>query len=291
MSRRPYLTFIVAFGAVLAALAPARATDEIQVYNAEIAAVGQWTVQQHLNYTVSGKNQPDFPGGLVANRSLQGTPEFAYGVTDFWELGLYLPFAVDQNGAFLSNGAKLRTLFVVPNADKRNFFYGMNFELSYLAPRFSQQRWGLEIRPIVGVRNDAWEFIVNPIVDFSFGTGGETTFAPAARLARNLGNDVFVGVEYYTDLGPIDRFLPLQEQSHQLFLVSDFKLGAFDVDVGVGYGLTGASDKWVTKAIFGYAFPVDGAPDAGRAAGMSMAKALRTSGRAAAMNTLPAAVR
>jgi hypothetical protein len=29
---------------------PAKAVDEIQVYNANIAAPGQFTIQQHLNY-------------------------------------------------------------------------------------------------------------------------------------------------------------------------------------------------------------------------------------------------
>ena len=40
--------------------------------------------------------------------------------------------------------------------------------------------------------------------------------------------------------------------------MTDFKLGALDVDFGVGYGLTGASDRWVVKTILGYAFPVPG---------------------------------
>jgi hypothetical protein len=60
---------------------PARAVDEIQVYNADIAEVGQFTIQQHLNYTFSGRTTPDYPGGLVPNHTLNGTPEFAYGVT------------------------------------------------------------------------------------------------------------------------------------------------------------------------------------------------------------------
>src|SRR5580692_11587631 len=100
--------------AALMALPPrsARATDEIQVYNADIAAVGQWTIQQHLNYTFVGQTRPDYPGALIANHTLNGTPELAYGVTDWWELGLYLPFAVNEGGQFLSNGFKLRTLFV-----------------------------------------------------------------------------------------------------------------------------------------------------------------------------------
>ena len=110
---------------------PALAVDEIQVYAAEIAEVGQWTVQQHLNYTWRGLTQPEFPGGLVLNRSPQGTPEFAYGMADWWEVGWYLPFAVNSEAQFLSNGGKIRNLFVVPNAEKRSFFYGVNFELSY----------------------------------------------------------------------------------------------------------------------------------------------------------------
>src|SRR4029078_12228527 len=65
--------------------ASAHAVDEIQVYNAEIANVGEWTVQQHLNYAISGRKVPDFPGGLVPNHALNGTPEFAYGITNWWE--------------------------------------------------------------------------------------------------------------------------------------------------------------------------------------------------------------
>jgi hypothetical protein len=251
-------TFALLIAASRPALAADQVHDEIQVYNAEIAEVGQWTYQQHLNYAPVGQTQPDVAGGFSSNRSLQGTPEFAYGITDWWEAGFYLPFAVTGSGQLLSDGAKLRSLFVVPDAAKRNFFYGVNFELGYEMPRFASNPWELEIRPIVGVRNAQWEFIVNPIVDLSFGSGGEADFAPALRLARNLGNDWFVGLEYYGDYGKIGDFLPLQQQSQQLFAVTDFKAGVVDVELGVGYGFTGGSDRVVAKAIVGYAFPVPG---------------------------------
>src|SRR6266478_9203001 len=149
---------------------PAKAVDEIQVYNAGIAAPGQFTIQQHLNYVGIGIKEPPFPGGLISHNSVNGTPEFAYGVTDWWEVGLYLPFAI-QDQQFLSNAFKLRTLFVSPHADQNNFFYGVNFEFSNTMPRFSQTRFALEIRPIIGVRNADYEFIVNPIVDFGVGYG------------------------------------------------------------------------------------------------------------------------
>jgi hypothetical protein len=259
------------------ALAADQVHDEIQVYNAEIAAVGQWTYQQHLNYAPVGQTQPEVPGGFSSNKSLQGTPEFAYGITDWWEAGFYLPFAVTGSGQLLSDGAKIRNLFVVPDAAKRSFFYGVNFELGYEMPRFASSPWGLEIRPIVGVRNAQWEFIVNPIVDVSFGSGGEADFAPALRLARNLGNDWFVGLEYYGDYGKIGDFLPLQQQSQQLFAVTDFKAGVVDVELGVGYGFTGGSDRLVAKAIIGYAFPVPGkGSDGNTAPKLSMGTAARS---------------
>jgi hypothetical protein len=245
---------------------PAKAVDEIQVYNAGIAAPGQFTIQQHLNYIGLGLKAPPFPGGLVSNHSLNGTPEFAYGVTDWWEVGLYLPFAI-QDRQFLSDSFKLRTLFVSPNAAERTFFYGVNFEFSNTTPKFSQSRFGMEIRPIVGIRNADYEFIVNPIVDIGFGKYGQADFTPAARVARKLGPDLFVGLEYYSDFGGIGHFGKLADQQHTLFAVTDFKLGVFGVNFGVGYGLTPASDRFVVKTIVGYAFPVPGSnPDANQRA-------------------------
>src|SRR5271154_5202486 len=85
------------------ALAADQVHDEIQVYNAEIAEVGQWTYEQHFNYAVVGQTQPEVPGGFSSNRGLQGTPEFAYGITDWWEGGFYIPFAV-SDGQLLSDG-------------------------------------------------------------------------------------------------------------------------------------------------------------------------------------------
>ena len=260
-------THILGLASALALLASpqaAQATDEIQVYNAGIADVGQFTIQQHLNYIALGRKDPPFPGGLVSNHSLNGTPEFAYGVTDWWEVGLYLPFSI-QDQRFYSDAFKLRTLFVSPHAEQRNFFYGVNFEFSNETPPFSQSRFSMEIRPIIGIRNSDYEFIVNPIVDIHFGRYAEQHFTPAARIARKFGDDLFAGFEYYSDLGQIGNFDKLADQQHTLFAVTDFKAGVFDVNFGVGYGLTPGSDRLVVKTIIGYAFPVAGQKSEGDA--------------------------
>ena len=243
--------FLFAVVLLAASTVSARAVDEIQVYNAEIAKVGQWTFQLHSNYAFIGRKEPDFPGGLVPNHALQGTGEWAWGITDWWEMGFYTPYAVDQELTPYSNAAKIRQLFVIPNAAEREFFYGVNFEFSYAMPQFSETRWNLEIRPIVGWRKGDYEFIINPIVDLGFGQNGGAEFVPAARFARNLGENLAVGVEYYTDLGPLQRWLPFNEQQHNVYAVVDFKIGRFDVNAGVGYGLTPGSDRLMAKMIIG----------------------------------------
>lgn len=56
-------------------------TDEIQVYDAQIADPGVLNLMIHNNFTPEGLKTPHFPGGLVPNQTLNGVPEWAYGVT------------------------------------------------------------------------------------------------------------------------------------------------------------------------------------------------------------------
>jgi hypothetical protein len=165
--------------------------------------------------------------------------------------GVYAPFAVDQNGQSYSNAIKLRQLFVTPNAADREIFYGVNFEFSYAMPQFSDAQWNMEIRPIIGVREGDYEFIINPIVDIGFGRNGDMVFAPAARFARNFGENLALGIEYYSDLGPFPNFVSVNEQQHNIYAVVDFKVGRFDINAGVGYGLSPGSDRLMAKMIIG----------------------------------------
>jgi hypothetical protein len=55
-------------------------TDEIQVYDAQIATPGIINLAWHNNYTPTGLRQPAFPGGIVPNHELNGVAEWAYGI-------------------------------------------------------------------------------------------------------------------------------------------------------------------------------------------------------------------
>lgn len=225
-------------------------TDEIQVYDAGIASVGTFNLTWHNNFAASGGRSAAFEGGLVPDHTLNGVAEWAYGLTRWFEAGLYLPlYSVSSSGAVTYNGLKLRTLFVVPNAPLRPFFYGINFEFSDNTRHWDRKTFTAEIRPIIGWRAGPIEFIVNPILDYTSQGAAGLDFAPATRLAYRITDAWSVAAEEYDDFGPLRRFAAAGEQLHQLFAVVDHPIGRTAIEAGVGFGLTSGSDALVLKLI------------------------------------------
>lgn len=223
-------------------------TDEIQVYNAEIAAPGQFNLTWHNNFTPAGRQQADFPGGVVPDHALNGVPEFAYGVTDWLELGAYVPiYTLTSGDQLMFDGVKVRTLLVVPHAHDRTFFYGLNFELSFNQPQWNVSRYSGEIRPIVGTHLGRFDFILNPILDTNFNGFGKLDFAPAARAAYNVNDALAFALEQYADIGLVQRFDSAPNQAQTLFAVVDLGSSSNGIEFGIGHGMTRASDSLVFK--------------------------------------------
>jgi hypothetical protein len=225
-------------------------TDEIQVYNAEIAAPGVFNLTWHNNYTLSGRTMPDFPNGIVPNHTLNGVSEWAYGVTDWFEAGRYLPlYSLGGNGRLTYNGFKLRTLFVRPDAANQPFFYGINFEFSWNTAHWDQNKQTQEIRPIIGWHLGDLDVIVNPILDNSYKGFSHLDFAPATRVAYNFNKTWALAAEEYDDFGPLRGFNASAQQQHQLFGVFDYNGKPWSIEGGIGVGLTNAGDHLVLKLI------------------------------------------
>ncbi|MBF0492578.1 MAG: hypothetical protein HQM15_07345 [Deltaproteobacteria bacterium] len=223
-------------------------TDEIQVYTGEINKPREFSITLHNNFIALGRSTPGFPDGLVPRHSLNGVPEFGYGVTDWFELGAYVPvYSITEEGHVHVNAFKLRTLFVSPHANERKFFYGANFEFSYNRPQWDERRFSGEIRPIIGTRVGKFDFIFNPIFDYNFYDIGETSFVPALRVAYNLSPVWAVALEHYADFGQFKDFGNQQAQS--LFGVVDFNPKPYAVEFGIGHGFTADSDALVLKLI------------------------------------------
>jgi hypothetical protein len=241
------LAFVAAFICPLVASAQ---SDEIQVYDAEIAEPGILNLTWHNNFTPIGLKTGD-PGVVVNDHNLNGVTEFGYGVTDWFELGLYLPLYSVSNARGPSiNGGKIRFLFVVPHAAERKFFYGANFEFSYNARHWDTRTYTSEIRPIVGWHLKPWDFIINPIMDNSYYGGFRNLdFAPEVRVAYNLNPKWAVAVEEYADYGSFRNILPAHDQFQQIYGVVDHDAKFVHIEAGVGVGVTAGSDRLTFKLL------------------------------------------
>jgi len=229
-------------------------TDEIQVYTGEIVDVGKLGLTFHNNFTANGRKTADIPGGIVPHHALNGVPEFAYGVTDWFEAGLYLPvYSLTADGRFKLDSVKLRALFVQPHNDDKEFIYGVNFELSYNAKHWDQARISAEMRPIIGWHLGQVDIVFNPILDTGFDGLNRLDFAPGERIAYNIDKTWAVAVEHYADFGPLRQFYKHDQQDQSIFAVVDYG-GAADIEFGVGHGFTKAGDSLVFKLMVGFGF-------------------------------------
>ncbi|MGH9762254.1 MAG: hypothetical protein ACREAC_15620, partial [Blastocatellia bacterium] len=188
-------------------------TDEIQVYDASIAEKGVINLMSHSNFTPMGRETAAFPGAIIADHSFQETLEWAYGVKDWFEQGLYLPVSTlnSQGRGGSLDGFKIRELFVKPHADQQTWFYGVNFEFSTNHLWWEPRRFTSEVRPIVGLHlrpagfdKHQLDLIFNPIVDTDYSGGfGNLEFVPSGRVAIHLNEKWALAGEEYSDFGPL----------------------------------------------------------------------------------------
>lgn len=253
MQIRKCLLCVLVVTAAAVAFAPRATfgqTDEIQVYDAEIEDQGVFNVMVHNNFTPSGRKIAEFPGGIIPNHSDNGAVEWAYGVKDWFEQGLYFPVysGYSQGRGGTLNGFKIRELFVRPHAHDHTFFYGVNFEFSVNYLYWESRRITSEVRPIVGVHLHPIDIIFNPIVDTDYRGGfGGLEFVPATRIAYNFNDRWAAAFEEYSDDGPLRHFLPLNDQFHEVWAVMDHSNKFVNIETGIGFGITSGADKITLK--------------------------------------------
>jgi hypothetical protein len=78
------------------------------------------------------------------------------------------------------------------------------------------------------------------------------TFSPNVKVGYDITKQVNAGFEYYGALGPVTGFDALRQQQQQIFAVTDLNVSPkWELNFGVGVGLTGATDHLLVKMILG----------------------------------------
>jgi len=245
--------------AMFAAAAPASAQDnyEIQVYGVDTVAPGHTMVELHSNFTFDGSKT--YADGLnPTNHALHETVEITHGWNDWFETGFYI-FTSERSGDGIDwVGDHIRPRVRVPEKWKWPVGVSLSLEFGYQRRQFSADTWTLEIRPIIDKTMGKWYWSFNPSLDRSFhgpGVNQGLVFSPNFKFSYDLTPKIAAGLEYYGSLGPITGFDPISQQQQQIFPAIDLNIAPqWEINFGLGVGLTGATDHLIGKMILGYRF-------------------------------------
>jgi hypothetical protein len=245
--------------AIFGSVAPAKAQDnyEIQVYGYDQVEPHHTMVELHSNFTIDG-SKTVVDGMLPTNHAEHETIEITHGVTDWFEVGFYI-FTAERSGYGVQwVGDHIRPRVRIPPKWKWPVGLSLSNEIGYQRAKFSPDTWTWEIRPIIDKQIGPWYLSFNPTFDRSFhgpSVGQGVVFSPNVKIGYDFTKKISGGIEYYGSVGPATEFLPLNEQQHQIFPVVDLNLSPkWEVNFGLGVGLTRSTDHLIAKMILGYRF-------------------------------------
>jgi len=235
----------------------AQGNYEIQVYGYDLVEKGHTMVELHSNFTFEG-SKTTTDGTYPTNHQLHETIEITHGFTDWFETGFYI-FTSSKNGYGVDwVGDHIRPRFSVPKSWNWPVGLSVSQEIGYQRRQFSVDTWTYELRPIIDKQIGRWYLDFNPTFDKSI--HGATAsqgfvFSPNVKVGYDITQKVSGGFEYYGSLGPVTGFDPVAQQEHQIFPTIDLNVSPkWEINFGVGVGVTRSTDHLITKMILGYRF-------------------------------------
>jgi hypothetical protein len=227
---------------------------EIQVYASQTQPVGSTMFELHSNYTLNGITSSK-NGVFPANHSLHETLEITTGITSIFETGFYLFTNYTPGHGYQIVGTHIRPRIMAPADWGIPFGLSLSLEAGYQKPAYSDDTWSLEIRPIIDKQWGKFYASFNPTLGISLKShynNSVPTFEPNLKLFYNILENAALGIEYYGDMGSLNRFDPGSQQNQALFLAYDLQNNdKWELNIGAGFGLTPATDPFIIKCIIG----------------------------------------
>jgi hypothetical protein len=250
----------LALGSLFLALnAQAEIPAEIRVYDDGIGEAGEWGFEIHSSRTLRRSRVREANGELPTDLGLRVTPEISYAFGPRTELSILFPSVIDRHGDTHLGGQQLQLKWIfAPAPESGGVFAGINGELVTATGRFDERRNSVEIRPIVGYRDEDWLLIANLLASYGLPRKlhrGGFDLSPAFKVARSVAPGVRLGIETYSELGKLAHPSPRPQQEHTAYLTLDIAHRGWTVNLGVGRGLNTATDPWILKTIV--EFPID----------------------------------
>jgi hypothetical protein len=230
---------------------------EIQVYSAPTVEPRSTMVEFHTNFTIQGeKNVVD--GVRPTNHAVHETIEITEGWNDWFETGFYIFTSARSGDGWDWVGDHIRPRFRIPEKWHWPVGVSLSNEIGYQRRVYSVDTWTWEMRPIIDKKMGRWYWSFNPTIDKSLhgqSVSAGFEFSPNAKLSYDFSRAVSGGLEYYGALGPISSFDPIAEQQQQFFPSIDLNVSQeWEINFGVGVGVTRSTDHLIVKGIIGRRF-------------------------------------
>ena len=259
MNRNTGYAVLISVAVLVIFVTPASAQDnyEIQVYGADTVEPSHTMVELHSNFTIDGSKQV-INGLYPTNHAEHETVEITHGFNDWFEVGFYIFTSARSGQGWQWVGDHIRPRFRIPEKWHWPVGVSLSNEVGYQRRQFSTDTWTWEMRPIVDQKAGRWYWSFNPTFDKSVHGLSQNegfVFSPNFKFSYDFTPKIAGGLEYYGSLGPATGFLPIHQQQHQIFPAIDLNLAPqWEVNFGLGVGLTGSTDHLILKGIIGYRF-------------------------------------
>ncbi len=241
------LTSLVMWSGINIAFA---APEEIQVYADEFADKAKFGLDLHTNYVPLVQNNSTDP----PLRQLRLTPELSYGLSDHFETAAYFLSNRPADGQLQTDGVKLRIRWrpYIPT-EETVWYTAINVEIGKLSRRFNPDGSNGEIKGILSWKSTSWSAALNLNIDRPLQRNKvqPTTLELDSKVAYKLHDRLRLGVENYAFLGPVHGEFSSVRPSRSTFAVTDFSVGKWDLNFGIGRVRGDVPDRTIIKAIIG----------------------------------------
>lgn len=172
--------------------------------------------------------------------------EWEYGATDHASIAAYLDFEDPHNAPLRFTRGRIEARYRFHQ--RYEHFFNTAVYAEYYLPRKSYSRsQELETRVILDHDFNDFRVALNPILSI------ETTGNPDKRVNPSFAGGVYYRRRYLAQPG-LEIYDDFRNKQHVIFPTLDLRVGGLWWHVGMGLGLTHASDNLTFKSILTYEF-------------------------------------
>jgi hypothetical protein len=184
-------------------------------------------------------------------RIVQTLIEYGYGLGHGWAVGLELPTS-HVEGQHKLEGLKAEVQYVAEHNATHGGYWGVRGDIGYTSTPYDTQGGNsVGINPILGYRWLTWHAVVNPSFEIPLsGPNSKTQFQPSAKVSNAVTGTGRMGLEYFSNWGPMSSVLSRRQRDETLYVVWDEQLATSRLNLGLGKPLNpsgGSVDRWVVK--------------------------------------------